>query len=72
MNIHTNMDDPVYIQTGYGMALESVDIEAQFANVDTVAALITRGNGKRRLRRCKNCLEMKKRAQIPRIQKHYL
>ena len=56
-----NMDNPAYIQRGLEMALESVDIEAQFANVDTVAALYYKsGNKKKAKKYVKMALEMGK------------
>ena len=60
-NIYMNMDNPAYIQRGLEMALESVDIEAQFANVDTVAALYYKsGNKKKAKKYAKMALEMGK------------
>jgi thioredoxin-related protein len=60
-NIYVNMDNPAYIDRGIEMALESVDIAAQFANVDTVAALYyKKGNKKKAKKYAKMALELGK------------
>lgn len=50
-NIYVNIDNPAYIERGIEMALQSVDIDPQFANVDTVAALYYKSGNKKKAKK---------------------
>jgi thioredoxin-related protein len=58
-NIYMNVDNSTYLEKGLEMALQSVEIEAQFANTDTVAALYYKlGNKKKAKKYARMAIDM--------------
>jgi hypothetical protein len=54
-----NVDNSTYLEKGLEMALQSVEIEAQFANTDTVAALYYKlGNKKKAKKYARMAIDM--------------